>query len=56
MSMQNIEHASFTALDASVNNVFKVSNMANGRVWHAGMRVLDILDELNKSPIPLPLK
>jgi hypothetical protein len=35
------------ALDASVNDVFKVSNVANGHGWHAGMRVIDILDQLN---------
>jgi hypothetical protein len=47
MLMQNIDCACFTALNTSVNNAFKVSNVANGREWHAGMRVIDILDQLN---------
>jgi hypothetical protein len=44
LSMQNIERACFTALDASVNNAFKVSNNLAVHGWHAGMRVIDILD------------
>jgi hypothetical protein len=47
LSMQNIERACFTALDASINNAFKVLNDPNIRGWHAGMRVIDILDQLS---------
>jgi hypothetical protein len=47
MSMRNIKRACFTTLNASVNNAFKVSNVANGCRWHAGMKVIDILDQLN---------
>jgi hypothetical protein len=46
MLMQNIKRACFTALDARINDPFKVSNMANGHGWHADMRVIDILDQL----------
>jgi hypothetical protein len=37
LSMQNIKRACFMALDASINNAFKVSNNPNVRGWHAGM-------------------
>jgi hypothetical protein len=47
LSMQNIERACFTALDARINDAFKVSNDPNFRGWHAGMRVIDILDQLS---------
>jgi hypothetical protein len=47
MLSQNIKCACFTALDASVNNAFKVSYVAKRQGWHAGMRVIDILDQLN---------
>jgi hypothetical protein len=43
--MQNIELACFTALDMSINNAFKVSNDPNIRGWHAGMQVLNILNQ-----------
>jgi hypothetical protein len=49
LSMQNIERACFTALDASINDAFKVSNDPNVRGWHAGMRVIDILDQLSST-------
>ncbi len=39
LSMQNIEHACFMALDASINDAFKVSNNPSISRWHAGMRV-----------------
>ncbi len=45
--MQNIERACFTALDASINGAFKVSKDPNVRGWHAGMRVIDILNQLS---------
>ena len=47
MSMQNIERACFTALDSSINDAFKVSNDPTVQGWHAGMRVIDILDQLS---------
>jgi hypothetical protein len=37
LSMQNIECACFTALNASINDAFKVSNDLNIWGWHAGM-------------------
>jgi hypothetical protein len=46
LSMQNIEHACFTALDSSVNNAFKLSNLAGIRGWHAGMTTVTILNQL----------
>jgi hypothetical protein len=59
LSMQNIERACFTALDASINDAFKVSNDPNVRGWHAGMRVIDILDQLSSiygQPTPSALE
>ena len=47
LSMQNIERACFTALDSSINDAFKVSNDPTVQGWHAGMRVIDILDQLS---------
>ena len=57
--MQNIERACFTALNASINDAFKVLNNPNVRGWHAGMRVIDILDQLSSTyeqPTPSALK
>jgi hypothetical protein len=45
LCMQNIKRACFTALSASVNNAFKVSNNPAVQGWHAGMRVIDIIDQ-----------
>jgi hypothetical protein len=59
LSMQNIERACFTALDSLVNNAFKVSNNPTVQGWHAGMRVIDILDQLSvtyRQPTPLALE
>jgi hypothetical protein len=59
LSMQNIERACFTALGASINNAFKVSNDLNVCKWHAGMRVIDILDQLSATygqPTPAVLE
>jgi hypothetical protein len=59
LSMQNIERACFIALDASVNNAFKVSNDPAVQGWHAGMRVIDILDQLSTTygqPTPAALE
>ncbi len=47
LSMQNIEHACFTVLDANINDAFKVSTDPTIRGWHAGMSVRDILDQLS---------
>jgi len=59
LSMQNIERACFTALDSSINDAFKVSNDPTVQGWHAGMRVIDILDQLSLiygQPTLQPLK
>jgi hypothetical protein len=45
--MRNIEQACFTTLDASINDAFKVSNDLAIQGWHAGMQVIDILDQLS---------
>jgi hypothetical protein len=47
LSMQNIKRVCFTALDASVDDASKVLNDPAVRGWHAGMRVIDILDQLS---------
>jgi hypothetical protein len=44
----------FTALDASINDAFKVLNDPNVRECHVGMRVIDILDQLSSKDIPPP--
>ncbi len=57
--MQNIERACFTALDSSINDAFTVLNDPTVQGWHAGMRVIDILDQLSLiygQPTPQPLK
>ena len=59
LSMQNIECATFTALGASINDAFKVSNNPNVRGWHAGMRVMNILNQLSSTyaqPTPSDLE
>ena len=52
--IQNIERTCFTALDASINDAFKVLNNPNVRGWHAGIRVIDILDQLSSKDMPPP--
>ena len=47
LSMQIIERACFTALDLSINDAFKLSNLAGIRGWHAGMTTVTILDQLS---------
>jgi hypothetical protein len=47
LSMQNIKCPCFTAIDASIKDAFKVSNDPNVQGWYAGMRVIDILDQLS---------
>ena len=57
--MQNIERACFMALNSSINNAFKVSNDLTVQGWHAGMRVIDILDQLSLiygQPTPVALE
>jgi hypothetical protein len=46
--MHIIERACFTALDASINDAFKVSNDPAIQGWHAGMCVINILDQLSR--------
>jgi hypothetical protein len=45
--MKNIKRACFTALDASVNDTFKVYNDPAIQGWHAGMQGIDILEQLS---------
>jgi hypothetical protein len=57
--MQSINRACFTALNASINDAFKVSNDPNMQGWHTGMRLLDILDQLSTTygqPTPVVLE
>jgi hypothetical protein len=59
LSLQNIERACFTALDASVNDAFKVLNDIAVQGWQAGIRVIDILDQLSATygqPTPAALE
>jgi hypothetical protein len=46
MSMINIEQACFMAVNAYINDAFKVSNDPTIQRWHAGMMVMSILDQL----------
>jgi hypothetical protein len=59
MSMVNIKRACFTAVNACINNAFKVSNDPTILGWHAGMTVMSILDQLSNNygkPTPAMLK
>jgi hypothetical protein len=59
LSMQDIKRACFTALNASVNDAFKVSNDPAVRGWHTGMRVINILNQLSatyRQPTPAALE
>jgi hypothetical protein len=47
-SLLNIKQVCFTALDASINIAFQVSNDLTVQGWHAGMSTLVILDQLSK--------
>jgi hypothetical protein len=47
MLLQNIKRACFTALNTSINDTFKVSNIPTGQGWHASICILDILDQLS---------
>jgi hypothetical protein len=46
MSMVNIECSCFTAVNACINDAFKVSNDPTIQGWHAGMSVMSIFDQL----------
>jgi hypothetical protein len=59
LSMQNIEHACFTAFNVSINDAFKVTKNPNVCRWHAGMRVIDVLNQLSTTygqPTPAVLE
>ena len=45
--MQNIKWPWFTALDLSINDMFKLSNQPGLHGWHAGMVTVLILDQLS---------
>jgi len=47
--IQNIERTCFTTLNTSINDASKVSKDPNVRGWHAGMRVINILDQLSST-------
>jgi hypothetical protein len=47
MSIVNIERASFTAIDACINDASKVLNDPTIQGWHAGMSVMSILGQLS---------
>jgi hypothetical protein len=47
ISLQNNECVCFTALNASINDAFKVSTNPAIQGWHAGMTVQDILNQLS---------
>jgi hypothetical protein len=58
-SLLNIKQACFTALDASINVAFQVSNDPAVQGWHAGMSTLVILNQLFKlygHPTPVILE
>jgi hypothetical protein len=57
--MHNIKRVCFTAINASVNDAFKVSNDPTIQGWHAGMHVTDILDHMSMiycQPMPAVLE
>jgi hypothetical protein len=57
--MRKIERAYFTALNANINDAFKVSNDPTIQGWHPGMRVIDILDQISTiygQPTPVVLE
>jgi hypothetical protein len=59
LSMQNIKRVCFTALNASENDAFKVSNNPAVQGWHAVMRVIDTLNQLSatyRQPTPAALE
>ncbi len=59
LSMVKIKRACFTAVDACINNAFKVLNDPTIQGWHAGMTVMSILDHfsgLYGKPAPTTLE
>jgi hypothetical protein len=57
--MHSIKRVCFTALDASVNDAFKVSNDPTIQGWHAGIRIINILGQLSTiygQPMPAVLE
>jgi hypothetical protein len=46
--MRNIERGCITAPNASINDAFKVSNDPTIQGWHAGMCVIEILDQFSQ--------
>jgi hypothetical protein len=57
--MINIKQACFTAIDACINNAFKVSNNPTIQGWHTGMTAMSILDQLSDlygKPTPAALE
>jgi hypothetical protein len=58
-SLINIECACFIALNANIDNAFKVSDIPTIVGWHAGMETQDILDQLSQTygqPTPAALE
>jgi hypothetical protein len=45
----NIERACFIALNANIDDAFKVSDIPTIMGWHAGMETQDILDQLSQT-------
>jgi hypothetical protein len=59
LSMQNIKRVCFTALDAIINDAFKVSHDPTVQGWQAGIRVINIIDQLSliyRQPTPAALE
>ena len=57
--MINIKWACFDAIDACINNAFKVFNDPTIVSWHAGMSIIDFLDGLSTlygKPTPAALE
>ncbi len=58
-SLINIERACFIALNANIDDAFKVSDIPTIMGWHAGMETRDILDQLSQTygqPTPAALE
>jgi hypothetical protein len=47
MLMVNIKCACFTAINACINDAFKVLNNPTIQGWHASMSIMSILDQLS---------
>ncbi len=58
-SLIDIERAYFIALNANIDDAFKVSDIPTILGWHAGMETQDILDQLSQTygqPTPVALE